>query len=66
MKIFGFDSLDEGYYKSSVILCKDRSKKFTKEQLNDDFCDCLDGTDEPGQINISVIIGDFMVFFSFV
>ncbi|MBA0632185.1 hypothetical protein Godav_000979, partial [Gossypium davidsonii] len=24
------------------------SKKFTKAQLNDDFCDCPDGTDEPG------------------
>ncbi|XP_028759729.1 glucosidase 2 subunit beta [Neltuma alba] len=40
---------DLEYYKSSaVILCKDGSKEFTKAQLNDDFCDCPDGTDEPG------------------
>ncbi|KAA8542885.1 hypothetical protein F0562_024037 [Nyssa sinensis] len=41
---------DEKYYKASpdTIKCKDGSKKFTKSQLNDDFCDCLDGTDEPG------------------
>ncbi|KAH7667380.1 Glucosidase 2 subunit beta protein [Dioscorea alata] len=57
--IFGFasvpsrDSLgiapqDELYYKSDVIKCKDGSKKFSKDQLNDEFCDCPDGTDEPG------------------
>lgn len=40
---------DEKYYKSSdVIRCKDGSGKFNKAQLNDDFCDCPDGTDEPG------------------
>ncbi|KAF7120783.1 hypothetical protein RHSIM_Rhsim13G0234500 [Rhododendron simsii] len=43
---------DESYYKalssSGAIKCKDGSKKFTKSQLNDDFCDCPDGTDEPG------------------
>ncbi|KAE9597331.1 putative mannose-6-phosphate receptor binding domain, glucosidase 2 subunit beta [Lupinus albus] len=45
----GISPQDEDYYKSSdVIKCKDGSAKFTKEQLNDDFCDCFDGTDEPG------------------
>ncbi|KAF5735681.1 glucosidase 2 subunit beta-like isoform X1 [Tripterygium wilfordii] len=40
---------DEKYYKASdTIKCKDGSKKFSKAQLNDDFCDCTDGTDEPG------------------
>ncbi|KAK7362466.1 hypothetical protein VNO77_04580 [Canavalia gladiata] len=40
---------DDKYYKSSdVIRCKDGSGKFNKAQLNDDFCDCPDGTDEPG------------------
>jgi len=44
--------LDEKYYKSSSeIKCKDGSKKFTKAQLNDDFCDCSDGTDEPGSFH---------------
>ncbi|CAH2069756.1 unnamed protein product [Thlaspi arvense] len=45
----GISPQDEKYYKSSSeIKCKDGSKKFTKAQLNDDFCDCADGTDEPG------------------
>ncbi|KAI3822954.1 hypothetical protein L1987_10556 [Smallanthus sonchifolius] len=43
---------DEIYYKglwsSGTIKCKDGSRTFTKSQLNDDFCDCFDGTDEPG------------------
>ncbi|XP_057757444.1 glucosidase 2 subunit beta isoform X1 [Arachis stenosperma] len=46
---FGIAPQDEKYYKSSdVIRCKDGSGKFTRAQLNDDFCDCPDGTDEPG------------------
>ncbi|XP_074577108.1 glucosidase 2 subunit beta-like [Curcuma longa] len=47
-EFLGIAPQDEGYYKSDVIKCKDGSKKFTKQQLNDEFCDCLDGTDEPG------------------
>ncbi|KAF6147731.1 hypothetical protein GIB67_006704 [Kingdonia uniflora] len=39
---------DLKYFKSDFIKCKDGSKKFSKAQLNDDFCDCPDGTDEPG------------------
>lgn len=45
----GIAPQDEKYYKSTPeIKCKDGSKKFTKAKLNDDFCDCPDGTDEPG------------------
>ncbi|KAL0460530.1 UNVERIFIED_CONTAM: Glucosidase 2 subunit beta [Sesamum latifolium] len=33
---------------SSAVKCKDGTKKFNKSQLNDDFCDCPDGSDEPG------------------
>ncbi|CAH9089103.1 unnamed protein product [Cuscuta europaea] len=45
----GIHPLDEKYYTSSELInCKDGSKKFTRDRLNDDFCDCLDGTDEPG------------------
>ncbi|KAG8635425.1 glucosidase 2 subunit beta isoform X1 [Manihot esculenta] len=46
----GISPQDENYYKvsSESIKCKDGFKKFTKAQLNDDFCDCPDGTDEPG------------------
>lgn len=44
----GIHPLDEKYYASDVIKCKDGSNSFTIDRLNDDFCDCIDGTDEPG------------------
>ncbi|XVE62613.1 hypothetical protein DITRI_Ditri06bG0132000 [Diplodiscus trichospermus] len=44
----GIPPQDEDYFKGETIKCKNGSKKFTKIQLNDDFCDCPDGTDEPG------------------
>ncbi|XP_009587510.1 glucosidase 2 subunit beta-like isoform X1 [Nicotiana tomentosiformis] len=47
----GISPQDENYYKGlslGAIKCKDGSKKFTKSQFNDDFCDCPDGSDEPG------------------
>ncbi|CAA0842078.1 protein kinase C substrate- heavy chain-related [Striga hermonthica] len=31
-----------------MIECRDGSKWFARDRLNDDFCDCTDGTDEPG------------------
>ncbi|XP_071706101.1 glucosidase 2 subunit beta-like isoform X3 [Rutidosis leptorrhynchoides] len=58
--IIGVPPQDEEYYKGLLLLyssssssegsikCKDGSKTFTHSQLNDDFCDCSDGTDEPG------------------
>ncbi|XP_052620623.1 glucosidase 2 subunit beta [Lactuca sativa] len=50
--LLGIAPEDEKYYaglwSSGTIKCKDGSKTFTKSQLNDDFCDCFDGTDEPG------------------
>ncbi|KAJ6884817.1 LOB domain-containing protein 2-like [Populus alba x Populus x berolinensis] len=39
---------DDKYFGSQVIKCKDGSKSFSRDRLNDNFCDCLDGTDEPG------------------
>ncbi|KAL8484331.1 hypothetical protein ACS0TY_026857 [Phlomoides rotata] len=48
----GVSPEDVNYYKgllsSSTVKCKDGSKKFNKSQFNDDFCDCPDGSDEPG------------------
>ncbi|XP_078162486.1 calmodulin-binding protein isoform X2 [Carex rostrata] len=44
----GISPQDESYYKAGVIKCKDGSKKFSRDLLNDEFCDCPDGTDEPG------------------
>ncbi|KAI3518637.1 hypothetical protein L1887_07443 [Cichorium endivia] len=50
--LLGVAPQDEEYYRSvsssGTIKCKDGSDTFTKTQLNDDFCDCTDGTDEPG------------------
>lgn len=40
--------IDAKYFAAEVIKCKDGSKSFTRDRLNDNFCDCLDGTDEPG------------------
>ncbi|RZC50874.1 hypothetical protein C5167_019294 [Papaver somniferum] len=47
----GIHPEDEKYYfESQLIQCKDGSKSFTRDRLNDGFCDCVDGTDEPGNI----------------
>ncbi|KAI4319761.1 hypothetical protein MLD38_033323 [Melastoma candidum] len=46
--LLGVHPLDEKYYEGEVIECRDRSRSFARDHLNDDFCDCLDGTDEPG------------------
>lgn len=46
--LFGIDPQEKGYYESKKIMCKDGSKSFSRDRLNDDFCDCADGTDEPG------------------
>lgn len=45
---------DEAYYRGGVIKCRDGSGRFSREQLNDDFCDCPDGTDEPGTASFSL------------
>lgn len=44
----GVSPQDEKYFASEVIACKDGSKVFSRDRLNDGFCDCVDGTDEPG------------------
>ncbi|XP_058079152.1 glucosidase 2 subunit beta-like [Magnolia sinica] len=47
-QLLGVAPEDEKYFQSNVIECKDGSGKFNEEKLNDEFCDCPDGTDEPG------------------
>uniref|UniRef100_A0A0D9UZM4 Glucosidase 2 subunit beta n=1 Tax=Leersia perrieri TaxID=77586 RepID=A0A0D9UZM4_9ORYZ len=44
----GIPPQDEAYFRGGVIKCRDGSGRFTRDKLNDDFCDCPDGTDEPG------------------
>ncbi|GAB4859619.1 hypothetical protein Ancab_011093 [Ancistrocladus abbreviatus] len=46
--LLGVHPLDEKYFDSTIIKCKDGSNWFTRDRLNDNFCDCVDGTDEPG------------------
>lgn len=47
--IRGVSPQDEKYYfDGAMIACKDGSKYFPRNRLNDGFCDCPDGTDEPG------------------
>ncbi|KAJ9179931.1 hypothetical protein P3X46_008242 [Hevea brasiliensis] len=48
VSLLGIPPQDEDYFKTDTLKCKNGSKKFTRAQLNDDFCDCPDGTDEPG------------------
>ncbi|XP_022862747.1 glucosidase 2 subunit beta isoform X2 [Olea europaea var. sylvestris] len=43
----GVHPLDEKYFDRNVIKCRDGSKSFTRDRINDNFCDCPDGTDEP-------------------
>lgn len=44
----GAHPLDQKFYESRLIKCKDGSKSFTRDRINDNFCDCPDGSDEPG------------------
>ncbi|KAL5570971.1 hypothetical protein UlMin_020568 [Ulmus minor] len=44
----GVHPLDEKYFSTEVIKCKDGSTSFNRDRLNDNYCDCIDGTDEPG------------------
>ncbi|CAN6453853.1 unnamed protein product [Victoria cruziana] len=47
VQLLGLSPLDDKNFKSEVIKCKDGSKSFARSRLNDGFCDCADGTDEP-------------------
>lgn len=39
---------DRQYFSGKTVRCRDGSKEVPAERVNDDFCDCADGTDEPG------------------
>lgn len=41
---------DKRFYRErKSFLCIDGSKMIPFEQVNDDYCDCADGSDEPGK-----------------
>lgn len=42
--------IDKRFYRErKSFLCIDGSKVIPFEQVNDDYCDCEDGSDEPGE-----------------
>eukprot|EP01119_Soliformovum_irregulare_P012635 TRINITY_DN3296_c0_g1_i1.p1 TRINITY_DN3296_c0_g1~~TRINITY_DN3296_c0_g1_i1.p1 ORF type:complete len:444 (-),score=94.01 TRINITY_DN3296_c0_g1_i1:21-1352(-) len=47
-KLKGVSPQDAKLYKGSQFTCKDGSKTLAASYINDDYCDCLDGSDEPG------------------
>ncbi|TVU35085.1 hypothetical protein EJB05_16954 [Eragrostis curvula] len=46
--LVGVSPQDAAYFAPQVIACRDGSGYFPKNRLNDGYCDCADGTDEPG------------------
>ncbi|PUZ54763.1 hypothetical protein GQ55_5G157000 [Panicum hallii var. hallii] len=46
--LVGVSPQDEAYFATQVIACRDGSGSFPRSRLNDGYCDCADGTDEPG------------------
>jgi len=44
----GIPLQEQSLYKGTEFKCKDGSKILTINKLNDDYCDCNDGSDEPG------------------
>ncbi|GJN17650.1 hypothetical protein PR202_gb04735 [Eleusine coracana subsp. coracana] len=45
--LLGVSPQGEPTYSVSVIACRDGSGYFPRNRLNDGYCDCADGTDEP-------------------
>lgn len=35
-------------FANGLFTCLDGSKRLSSDKVNDDFCDCIDGSDEPG------------------
>ena len=46
--IRGVPHYKQGQYEGDVLFCDDKTKTYTKNEINDGYCDCLDGSDEPG------------------
>lgn len=53
---------DKRFYRErKSFLCIDGSRMIPFEQVNDDYCDCEDGSDEPGKRLISGASGPLSV-----
>lgn len=46
--IRGLDPSLRSLFKGQEFACRDGSKKIPAARVNDDYCDCADGSDEPG------------------
>ncbi|KAI8811731.1 glucosidase II beta subunit-like-domain-containing protein [Cladochytrium replicatum] len=46
--LFGVPKSKHVLYSGSTFECVDKSKRIPISAVNDDYCDCLDGSDEPG------------------
>ncbi|MEW5299998.1 MAG: hypothetical protein WDW36_002962 [Sanguina aurantia] len=46
--IRGVDPAFSSLFKGPEFACRDGSKKIPASRVNDDYCDCADGSDEPG------------------
>ncbi|CAI7870208.1 unnamed protein product [Closterium sp. NIES-53] len=48
LSIRGVAPQDVAYFSGNEVRCRDGSRSVAVQRVNDDFCDCADGTDEPG------------------
>lgn len=64
--IFIYLPVASAYKPGSTFRCLDQSKEVPFEYVNDDYCDCPDGSDEPGENKNTVIAQlihpDFLMF----
>jgi Glucosidase II beta subunit-like/Glucosidase II beta subunit-like protein len=59
-KIRGVTSHNEEIYTSNEqFVCKDGRKSINQSSINDDYCDCEDGSDEPGTSACSYVSTSF-------
>jgi protein kinase C substrate 80K-H len=48
IRIHGVPKSAESLYTQDTFTCKDQSATISSSSINDDYCDCVDGSDEPG------------------
>ena len=54
---FHLSSLDQAFYSPTKdFTCLDGQKTIPFSSVNDDYCDCADGTDEPGTIHYVCVL----------
>ena len=52
-----FSSPDHHFYdESKPFTCLDGTATIPFDQVNDDYCDCKDGSDEPGELFLHLLI----------